>query len=95
MFNQIFLYQEVVGYNLRCSTASYNFIFTISLQFWGFKMDFFVIYHIGLKLAENQNLTDQFFFGIFWVSMAQTIKNNLPDPQNCKKWPLVPSKCLN
>ncbi len=70
MFNPIFLYQEVVGYNLRCSTASYNFIFTISLQFWGFKMDFFVIYHIGLKLAENQNLTDQFFlefFGFLWL----------------------------
>ena len=36
------------------------------------------------KIGQNQKLMDGFFFGFFWFSMAQTIKNNLLDLQNCE-----------
>ena len=45
------------------------------------KMEFF----IGLK----SKIDGRTFFGFFWFSMAQTIKNNLLDLQNCEIWPLV------
>ena len=55
-------------------------------------MDFLAICSIGLKSAKNQKLINELFFGLFWFSMAQTLKNNLPKAISRQKLIVEPLK---
>ena len=53
---------------------------------------------IGLFLpnwrGQKSKIHGSTFFGFFWFSMAQTLKNNLLDSRKCEIWPIVHSKRL-